>query len=252
VNRWVERTGAQDFWSLAEQAKMPRETRNYVPMIHAAILVAKAPEKYGFEVTPEQELSYESVPVQGAVDLRVIAECAGTGLDSMQMLNPELRRLATPANRTFDVKVPQGRGSNVRVCLDKLPADKRVTFRTHTIARGQTLASVARQYGTKVSDIASANAIDASQSKRLARGTELIIPIPRASVPPPRRAPAAASETADITPERVRIQYKVKQGDTLTAIAARYRTTVHELMSWNKLSGSQLATGNLLTVYTRP
>ena len=255
VNRWVERTGAQDFWSLAEQANMPRETRNYVPMIHAAILVAKAPEKYGFEVTPEQELSYESVPVQGAVDLRVIAECAGTGLDSMQMLNPELRRLATPANRTFDVKVPQGRGSNVRVCLDKLPADKRVTFRTHTIARGQTLASVARQYGAKVSDIASANAIDASKSKRLARGTELIIPIPRASVPPPRRAPAAASaasEMADVSAGRTRIQYKVKAGDTLTAIAARYRTTVHELMSWNKLSGSQLATGNLLTVYTRP
>jgi len=255
VNRWVERTGAQDFWSLAEQASMPRETRNYVPMIHAAILVAKAPEKYGFEVTPEQELSYESVPVQGAVDLRVIAECAGTGLDSMQMLNPELRRLATPANRTFDVKVPQGRASNVRVCLDKLPADKRVTFRTHTVARGQTLASVARQYGTKVSDIASANAIDASQGKRLAKGTELIIPIPRASVPPPRRAPAAASaasEMADVSAGRTRIQYKVKAGDTLTAIAARYRTTVHELMSWNKLSGSQLATGNLLTVYTRP
>ena len=195
------------------------------------------------------------MPVQGAVDLRVIAECAGTGLDSMQMLNPELRRLATPANRTFDVKVPQGRGSNVRVCLDKLPADKRVTFRTHTIARGQTLASVARQYGTKVSDIASANAIDASQSKRLAKGTELIIPIPRASVPPPRRAPAAAaaaSERADVAAGGTRIQYKVKAGDTLTAIAARYRTTVHELMSWNKLSGSQLATGNLLTVYTRP
>ena len=256
VSRWVDRTGAQDFWSLAEQASMPRETRNYVPMIHAAILVAKAPEKYGFEVTPEQELSYESVPVQGAVDLRVIAECAGTGLDSMQMLNPELRRLATPANRTFDVKVPQGRGSSVRVCLDKLPADKRVTFRTHTIARGQTLASVARQYGTKVSDIASANAIDASQSKRLAKGTELIIPIPRAPVPPPRRAaPTAASpasEMADLSAGRTRIQYKVKPGDTLTAIAARYRTTVHELMSWNKLSGSQLATGNLLTVYTRP
>jgi membrane-bound lytic murein transglycosylase D len=250
----VERTGAQDFWSLADQASMPRETRNYVPMIHAAILVAKAPEKYGFEVTPESELTYESVPVQGAVDLRVIAECAGTGLDHMQMLNPELRRLATPANRTFDVKVPQGRGSSVRVCLDKPPAEKRVTFLTHVIARGQTLASVARQYGTKVSDIASANAIDASQSKRLARGTELIIPIPRASVPPPRHSPATATATemADLSSGRVRIQYKVKPGDTLHAIAARYRTTVQELMSWNNLSGSLLAAGNLLTVYTRP
>jgi membrane-bound lytic murein transglycosylase D len=254
VQRWVERTGAEDFWSLAAAAVMPQETRNYVPMIHAAIVVAKAPEKYGFEVTPDAALDYEAVPVAGAVDLRVIAECAGTGLDSLQSLNPELRRLATPANRTFDVKVPTGRGPAVRECLDKLPAAKRVTFRTHTVARGQTLATVARMYGTKVSDIASANAIEASQMKRLAKGTELIIPIPRASVPPPRRTEsgASASAAADLATGRTRIQYRVKPGDTLTAIAARYRTTVQELMSWNNLSGSQLAAGNLLTVYTRP
>ncbi len=255
VQRWVERTGAEDFWALAGQASMPQETRNYVPMIHAAILVAKAPEKYGFEVTPEPALDYESLPVSGAVDLRVIAECAGTGLEWMQLLNPELRRLATPANRTFEVKVPQGRAQSARRCLDQLPAEKRVTFRTHTVARGQTLASVARQYGTKVSDIASANSIDLRQSKRLARGTELIIPIPRASVPPPRRPAVSAASTpevADLTAGRVRIQYRVRPGDTLTAIAARYRTTVQELMSWNKLSGSQLAAGNLLTVFTRP
>jgi membrane-bound lytic murein transglycosylase D len=253
IQQWVERTGAQDFWALAAAARMPRETRNYVPMIHAAILVAKAPEKYGFEVTPEPALTYESVPVAGAVDLRVIAECAGTGLDSLQMLNPELRRLATPANRTFDVKVPEGRASGVRQCLDKLPPEKRVTFRTHTVARGQTLASVARMYGTRVSDIASANAIDASHARRLAKGTELIIPIPRASVPPPRRAGGSSEAAATLaTADRTRVQYRVKPGDTLTAIAARYGTTVQELMSWNNLSGSLLAAGNLLTVYTRP
>ena len=252
VSRWVERTGAQDFWSLTESAYMPQETRNYVPMIHAAIVVAKAPEKYGFEVTPEAALSYEAVPVHGAVDLRVIAECLGTGLDEVQGLNPELRRLATPANRTFDVKVPQGRGPGLSRCLDQLPASKRVTFRTHVVARGQTLASVARMYGSKAADIASANSIDPSQIKRLTRGTELIIPIPRASVPPPRRASASAAEVAGPPGGRVRIQYRVKPGDTLTAIAARYRATVHELMSWNKLAGPQLAAGNTLTVYTRP
>ncbi len=257
VSRWMERTGAEDFWTLTESAYMPQETRNYVPMIHAAIVVAKAPEKYGFDdVTPEPVLAYETVPVQGAVDLRVIAECAGTGLDSVQGLNPELRRLATPANRTYDVKVPQGRGPSLKRCLTELPAEKRVTFRTHTVARGQTLASVARIYGAKVSDIASANAIEASKAKRLARGTELIIPIPRASVPPPRRSSPAATEVADLstsgTPARTRIEYRVKPGDTLTAIAARYRATVRQLMSWNNLSGSQLAAGDLLTVYTRP
>jgi membrane-bound lytic murein transglycosylase D len=252
VHRIVERTGVQDFWSMTKAAWMPRETRNYVPMIHAAIIVAKAPEKYGFQVIPEPALTYEAVPVRGAVDLRVIAECAGTGLDHVQLLNPELRRLATPANRTFDLKVPEGRGPTLRRCLDQLPAEKRVAFRTHTVARGQTLASVARQYGTRVSDIASANAISAAQSKRLARGTELIIPIPRASAPPPRRAGGGSAQMADLESGRVRIQYRIKPGDTLTRIAARYGTTVHELKSWNGMSGSQLAAGDLLTVYTRP
>jgi LysM repeat protein len=106
-------------------------------------------------------------------------------------------------------------------------------------------------YGTKVSDIASANAIDAG-GKRLAKGTELIIPIPRASVPPPRRSSVSSAQAADLAADRTRIQYRVKPGDTLTAIAARYGTTVHELMSWNNLSGPQLAAGNLLTVYTHP
>ena len=201
VSRWVDRTGAQDFWSLAEQATMPRETRNYVPMIHAAIVVAKAPEKYGFEVTPEPELTYESVPVQGAVDLRVIAECASTGLDSMQMLNPELRRLATPANRTFDVKVPHGRAvrrprsastSSPRTSASRSARTPWPAARPWPPSR----ASTARRSPTSPPP----TRIDASQARRLARGTELIIPIPRASVPPPRRASAAPPpEMADLT-----------------------------------------------------
>ena len=161
-------------------------------------------------------LTYESVPVQGAVDLRVIAECASTGLDSMQMLNPELRRLATPANRTFAVKVPAGRGRASAQCLDKLPAEKRVTFRTHTVARGQTLASVARQYGAKVVRRRLRQRHRRRQAKRLAKGTELIIPIPAR---PCRRPAAPASATAaaatgmpdaDVTNGRVRIQYRIR------------------------------------------
>ena len=50
VSRALEVTGAGDYWGLRRTGRMPRETRNYVPMIHAAIVVAKAPEKYGFEI----------------------------------------------------------------------------------------------------------------------------------------------------------------------------------------------------------
>ncbi|HET7747460.1 MAG TPA: transglycosylase SLT domain-containing protein [Vicinamibacteria bacterium] len=236
VARALERTGAADFWTLAQVSNLARETKNYVPMIHAAIVVAKAPERYGFSVSPEPPLTYEAVPVKGAVDLRVVAECTGTDLADVRELNPELRRLATPAGRVFDVKVPTGRQGALRTCLATLPSEKRVAFRTHVVGRGQTLSGVARQYGTKASDIAEANGL--GRGKKLARGTELIIPV---------KAGAAPATGGTRT---VRAKHRVRPGDTLTAIASRYNTTVRDLMEWNKLRGTALAAGDLLTIYT--
>jgi membrane-bound lytic murein transglycosylase D len=236
VSRAIDRYGVTDFWALREVSNLAAETRNYVPMIHAAIIVAKAADRYGFSVEEQPVLTYDSVPVKGAVDLRVIAECSDTGVSTVQSLNPELRRLATPANRTFAVKVPQGRGERLTSCLETLPAEKRVAFRTHTVARGQSLSSIARQFGAKQADIAAANGL--SSGKRLARGTELIIPVKAGAA----RQLAAGTRTA--------IRHRIRAGETLTAIAQRYNTTVEDLMSWNNLSGTRLAAGNSLTVYT--
>jgi hypothetical protein len=106
-----------------------------VPMIHAAIIVAKAPEKYGFTVAPEPLLTFDTVPVEGAMDLRLIAECAGTPLQQIQTLNPELRRLATPAGRTFAVKVPTGVGATTA------PPRKRPPLRPPTVPSGSATRS---------------------------------------------------------------------------------------------------------------
>jgi membrane-bound lytic murein transglycosylase D len=252
VARSIDRHGTEDFWELAENKALARETRNYVPMIHAAILVAKEPGKYGFAVTPEPLLTFDTVPVHGALDLRLVAECANTGVSRIQMLNPELRRLATPAGRTYPVKVPTGMGEDVKSCLAAVPPERRVTFRTHTVKPGQTLASIARAYGTRAQDVAAANNL--TSPRRLARGTELIIP-----VPPPAgvagagsRAPRTTASAYRAPASRVRLSYRVKAGDTLHRIALRYRTTVRDLLSWNKgVRPTQLATGDVLTVYTR-
>jgi peptidoglycan lytic transglycosylase D len=236
VSRAMERYGANDFWTLSRVSNLARETRNYVPMIHAAIIVAKAADRYGFDVAPEPVVSYDAVPVKGAVDLRVIAECVGTGVSTVQSLNPELRRLATPANRTFQVKVPEGKGEELTGCLETLPAEKRVAFRTHVVGRGQSLASIAKRYGAKAGEIASANSL--GSGKHLAKGTELIIPVKAGAA----RDLAAGTRTA--------VHHRIRSGDTLHAIAQRYNTTVADLMSWNNLTGTLLAAGNTLTIYT--
>ena len=162
-------------------AAWPGRRKNYVPMIHAAILVAKAPAQYGFEISPEPLLTFDQVPVKDAVDLRVVAECAGTDVGQIQLLNPELRRLATPAGRAWNVKVPTGVAGSASECLANLPPEKRVTFRTNVVARGQTLSSLGKLYGSSPAAIADANGF--AVGKRLAKGTELIIPIDPRSAP---------------------------------------------------------------------
>ncbi len=112
VLRAMTRYRTDDFWKLRKTRGLRRETKNYVPLIHAAIVIAKAPERYGFTVTPDEAPDFERVPIEGAFDLRVIAECAGEPVEEIRALNPELRRLATPADRTFALRVPAGRAQD--------------------------------------------------------------------------------------------------------------------------------------------
>jgi membrane-bound lytic murein transglycosylase D len=254
ISRGMNRQGVESYWELRETRAMARETKNYVPMIHAAIVVAKAPATYGFEITPEAPVPFDTVPVARAVDLRVVAECAEAEVDHVKSLNPELRRLATPANRTFPLKVPSGSAGKVADCLAALPPEKHVTFRTHTVARGETLNGLARRYGTRAQEIADANGL--RSGKRLARGLELIIPVAsrRPAAPARHASDARTAEVGRGASARgmVRISYRVRQGDTLSSIATRYHTTVSNLRSWNKgLRGSRIAAGHTITVYTR-
>ncbi len=176
VLRAMQRYRTDDFWKLRQTRGLRRETKNYVPLIHAAIVLAKAPERYGFVVTPDALPDFERVPIEGAIDLRVIAECAGEPVEGIRALNPELRRLATPADRTFALRVPPGRAETVATCVAELPLEKRVSFRKHVVRRGQTLSGIARANGVAARDVAEANGL-ALQS-RLRPGTELIVPIP--------------------------------------------------------------------------
>lgn len=246
VARAVARYGTRDFWALSRTRAFRRETKSYVPLIHAAIVVAKAPEKYGFDISPEAPVPAERAPVSGPVDLRVIAECVGTSLDQIRTLNPELRRLSTPAGRAYSIRVPAGTSDALVRCLAAVPPEKRAQFRTHVVAQGQSLYTIARRYGARTADIASANGI--STRKPLAVGTELIIPVEpgaaRAVSNVRSRGPAAETGAS------VRISYRVRRGDTLGAIASQYGTTVRDIQAWNRLSGTSIVAGNTLTIYS--
>jgi len=253
VIRGIARYGTNDYWKLRKTRAFRTETKNYVPMIHAAIVVAKAPQQYGFAVTPEAPLAYETAAVAGPVDLRIVAECIETPVDDVRAMNPELRRLATPAADAYPLRVPEGKAGPLGECLGKLPPAKRVQFRTHVVARGQSLYTIGKKYGLRSQDLADANGIPIKRT--LSIGQELIIPIEPKAASGRSATGAGAVVTASLPSasgsSRERLSYRIRPGDTLGTIAERYGTTVRELQSWNGLRSTRITAGRLLTIFPR-
>jgi membrane-bound lytic murein transglycosylase D len=253
VLRGLSRYRKSDYWELRKTRALRRETKNYVPLIHAAIVIAKAPERYGFTVTADTRPTFETVPVEGAWDLRLVAECTATPVETLRELNPELRRLATPADRRYALRVPPGKASGLGECLEAVPAEKRLRYRTITVRRGQTLASIARANGVSAQAVAEANYLAAG--RRLRPGTDLVIPLPPpkakvAAAPPKAAEPPVRRAAAHAPRDRASVKYRIERGDTLASIAALHGTSVKKLQTWNGIKGTRIAAGDVLTIYT--
>ena len=180
-----------------------------------------------------------------------MAECTSTPVETLRALNPELRRLATPADRSYSLRVPPGRGSGLGECLAALPAEKRPRYRTVVVRKGQTLASIARANGVSTQVVAETNYL--APGRRLRPGTDLVIPIPparAASVKPKAAAPPVRRAAAHGSRDHATVQYRIEPGDTLSSIAAEHGTTVEKLQAWNGLKGTRIAVGDVLTIYT--
>jgi len=264
LQRALRSSGRDDFWSLAEsQRYLPRETREYVPLILAAIIVAKNPAQYGFEYTAAEAVPYDKVAVPRAVDLRRVAEWTGATIDEIQTLNPELRRWTTPVKYPdYEVKVPAGTADKLLARLTGAPASELGSFNWYTVKRGETLSSVARKLRVARVDLAEANHLSVRSAIR--PGQDLIIPRAPATLLAARTerpAPVAVASRAIGGPAAVAtagrpsesgvITYRVKRGDTLFSIAQLFDTTVAKLRSLNRLSGSRISVGDRLTVRAR-
>jgi membrane-bound lytic murein transglycosylase D len=261
VSRAMKKSGISDFWKLTATSKyLPRETREYVPLIMAAMIVGRNPAQYGFEAVTAEPLAYDKVALSKPTDLRRVAEWAGTTVDEIQALNPELRRWTTPVKYPkYEVKVPKGTGDALIARLsDASPADFSA-LKWYTAKRGETLQTVARRFGVSRADVAEANNLSAKS--RLRAGQELIIPRAPATLlaaRTERTAPAAVASRAiggrADTPETVvpaklaQVTYKVKRGDTLYQIARLFDTTVAKIKSWNRLSSNRINPGSTLKI----
>ena len=268
VQRAIKRSGRNDFWKLTATTRyLPRETRDYVPLILAAIIVARNPAHYGMNIEPVDTPRIETVTLQAAVDLRRVAEWVGTPVQTIQELNPELRRWTTPVKATdYELKVPEGTAEMVVAHLAEADPTQLAPLNWHTVKKGETLVSISKNLKVNRTDLAEANYL--SLRSKVSAGQRLIIP--RAptlllAASPDNPPPVTESRSLDvatvgnIAPEaeprqaesvEAKLTYRVKRGDTLFSIAKLYRTTVTSIKTWNRLRSNAIQIGQRLTIFT--
>jgi len=242
VERALRRAnGDTDFWTIRRYLRP--ETRNYVPALWAVVVTTKSPEAYGLPRFPDNPTCLARVPVVGALDLDVLAERGNLDGDGLAELNPALTRRLTPARGSYQLAVPCGLEGQVAEAIAGIPPADRVRRYLHVVKPGDTLAAIARRYGSSVEVIAAANGIRNPRALRV--GQTLVVPkgpgdhYARASA---ARRPAGEKVASVETPER----YVVRRGDTLYSIARRFGTSAEELQRRNRLPDSTIRPGDVL------
>src|SRR2546427_7751359 len=232
VQKGIERTGYADVCELYKRNVLPRETKNYVPIIIALTLIAKDAAHYNIQAEPEAPVPTDVVKPGRAIDLRLVAETIDADVETLRSLNPSLLRLATPDDPSFELHLPQGTAQKFSAEIADIPPDKWVSWRRHRVETGETLTSIAKKYHVTPMAVADANSLE--RNAALEAGQELIFP--------PTQPPSAT--------KRRLISYHVRRGDTVLGIADRFSVSADELRKWNRLRSNRVRRGMVLRIYT--
>ena len=228
VQRAVMKTGYADFWELYRRGVLPGETKNYVPGIIAAIIMAKNPAQYGLDkLNPDPAVLSDTVTIDYAIDLHLVADLTNAQLAEIVALNPSLLRMTTPHDLSFDLHIPAGTREAYATRVKEIPEDKRSSWRFHVVRAGESLDTIAAALHARATEIAETNEI--KQGESLDDGDELVVPVT-----------AVASAHAQ--------HYTLRRGDTLITVADRFGISVEDLRHWNHLSSNVVKPGRTLTV----
>lgn len=234
ILRAINKYNTTDFWELSQGAYLARETKDYVPKLLAAAIIAKDPARYGFsDIAYQPAIEFETVTIPSRTDLDLIARLAGTTYETVKELNQDLKHWCTPPNYpNYELKLPKGTKQHFLLEYAKIPEDTRFTERVlyarHHARKGDTLKRLARKYGTTVEKLAELNGI--SRTARIA-GRDLTVPARQTvdfSHEGRRQVPADARD-------KYAKYYTVKKGDTLASLAKRFNVSARMLSVWNKV-----------------
>jgi membrane-bound lytic murein transglycosylase D len=235
MNRAVGRP--VDFWDVW----LPGETRAYVPKLLAMKRLVRDPETYGLEFSPIPNLPYFArVATHGQINLKIAAEIAGVSPEELYELNPAFHRWATDPAGPHYLLMPVDAADVFTENVDQLSADQRLGVAHYAVRRGDSVASVARNFHTSVNVIRELNDL---LTGGLTVGDDLRVPSAVPELPAKVMLAAARVDGRGRSQRRAHVQV-VRHGDSLWTIARRNGMNVNTLASLNGMHpGDKLRAG---------
>lgn len=243
----LEGTSGDDlFFALAEKNYLRNETREYVPQLIAAALIAKEPDRYGMSIVARPPFEFDSVRVGPGTPMPAIARAVGSSVADLTELNPQILRGVTPPKDSLFVRVPLGTAESFDSSFASLPDEAKVGLKSVTSKKGESIATIARRAGITSKQLSMYNPkLKKLKSGNLVVGQKVVVPTPAVA--------AAAVSVPDPSIERYSrsrgsTTHVVKSGETLSGIAKRYHTTTSSLMKTNHLKKALIFPGQSLVI----
>lgn len=235
ILRAISMYNTNDFWEISRGAYLKRETKEYVPKLLAAAIIAKDPARYGFtDIAYLTPIEYDTVTIPSRTNLDLAAKLCGTTYESIKELNPDLRHWCTPPNYPdYQLKIPKGSKARFEAEYAKVPENQRYTERVlysrYKARKKDTLKSVARRFGTSPLVLAELNGL---KTKSRIAGKSLLVPV-KQTADFSHEGQTARSATA--LKGSFAKYYTIKSGDTLSSLSKRFNVSTKLLTAWNKL-----------------
>ncbi len=244
IFRAIDKYNTSDFWELTKGSYLKRETKEYVPKLLAAAIIAKDPLRYGFtEIASIPQVEFDTVTLAGQTDLNLVARLCGTTYETIRELNPALRQWATPPDYPgFELRIPKGTRQRFEAAFSKISAhdrfNEKAPYAWYTPDQQEGQTSVARRFHISAAELAELNGLGPDDQ---VAGRALLVPGGQAA--------KVAGEPRQIARRHNIRYYTVRKGDTLTTLARRFKVSTRLLTAWNKLRmKTALAPGRRLIV----
>jgi len=271
VHRAIRRAGSKNFWKV--RRFLPRETRNYVPQYIAVSLICSNPANYGFEnIEYDKPFDIKPFEINEAVDIAVLAKCAGISVKLFKEMNPHLTQNSTPPSKfsPITINIPSATYDAFVQNLENIPDKAKIQYIVHVVRKGETLSEIAYNYHVRISQIKEFNKL--RRTSRIYPGNKLKIPVATIgvndfqlavdvhpteeelfvnTVEEPYKmlvnmdseknyreifAQKIAEQSEVVIPEgSVEINYTVKRHDNLVDLADLFGVRVSDIRNWNNI-----------------